>query len=262
MLLVGAAYPAGALPLPAEAIETAIRLNGAQVDTNLLAFGHGRRLVARPEDEPAPAPLGIDELIAHRTADLTEYQDARYAAAYARFVTDVRAREHAVRPGSTELTGSVARALHKLMAYKDEYEVARLCLDPAFDRSVRDQWGAGAKVHYRLHPPVLRAPGMDRKIALGPWFRPAFRALRRLRGTAWDPFGRAHVREVERELITEYRGAVEAASHALTERSLPTAAELAELPDLVRGYERIKLDNVERYRVRLRALLDQLGPPR
>ncbi|GAA4867139.1 indolepyruvate ferredoxin oxidoreductase family protein [Saccharopolyspora cebuensis] len=265
MLLVGAAYQAGALPLPAEAIETAIRLNGAQVDTNLLAFGHGRCLVARPEDEPAPVRLGIDELIAQRTADLTEYQDARYAAAYARFVTDVRAREHAVRPGSTELTASVARNLHKLMAYKDEYEVARLCLDPAFDQSVRDQWGAGAKVHHRLHPPVLRALGMDRKIALGPWFRPAFRvlrALRRLRGTAWDPFGRAHVRTVERELITEYRGAVEVALHALTERSLPTAVELAELPDLVRGYERIKLDNVERYRVRLRALLDQLEPPR
>jgi indolepyruvate ferredoxin oxidoreductase len=261
MLLVGAAFQAGALPLPAEAVEQAIRLNGVRVEENLLAFGHGRRALVG-DTAPEPEPMSLDELIAHRTDELTDYQHARYAADYRRFVDHVRAREDEVVPGSTALTEAVARHLFKLMAYKDEYEVARLSLEPALDDDVRAQWGPGAKVSYRLHPPVLRALGMRRKIALGPWFRPAFRVLRglrRLRGSALDPFGHAHVRKVERALIAEYRTAVEEALPALSGTTLPAAVELAGLPDMIRGYEQIKLDAVEKYRERMTAIRETLA---
>ncbi|MBE1537012.1 indolepyruvate ferredoxin oxidoreductase family protein [Actinomadura algeriensis] len=258
MLLVGAAYQAGGLPLAASAIEEAIRLNGVQVETNLLAFGHGRRLVAEPTDPIGQggelAPTSLDELIAHRCDELTAYQHARYADGYRRFVADVRASEHEAVPGSTTLTEAVARHLFKLMAYKDEYEVARLSLDPALDESVREQWGPEARVSYRLHPPALRALGMDGKITLGPWIRPVFRVLRgmrRLRGTAIDPFGFAHVRKVERALIGEYRMAIESILPFLTKATLPAAVALAELPDMVRGYEQIKIESVEKYRTRM-----------
>ncbi|MDI2030143.1 indolepyruvate ferredoxin oxidoreductase family protein [Saccharopolyspora sp. TS4A08] len=257
MLLVGAAFQAGALPLSAEAVERAIRLNGVRVEENLAAFAHGRNAVAGPV-ETESAPRGLDELIADRTAELTAYQNARYAEDYRRFVHHVRDREHAAT-GTEELTEAVARNLFKLMAYKDEYEVARLSLDPEVLAGVREQWGAGARVSYRLHPPLLRALGMRRKIALGPWFRPVFRVLRGmrgLRGTPFDPFGRAHVRKVERELIGEYRRAVEEGLPSLTDTTLPGAVELAELPDLIRGYEQIKLDSVQRYRQRLGELRD------
>ncbi|WP_406693278.1 hypothetical protein REH65_32125 [Saccharopolyspora sp. ID03-671] len=208
--------------------------------------------------ETETVPRGLDELIADRTAELTAYQNARYAEDYRRFVHHVRDREHAAT-GTEELTEAVARNLFKLMAYKDEYEVARLSLDPEVLAGVREQWGAGARVSYRLHPPVLRALGMRRKIALGPWFRPVFRVLRGmrgLRGTPFDPFGRAHVRKVERELIGEYRRAVEEGLPSLTGTTLPGVVELAELPDMIRGYEQIKLDSVQRYRQRLAELRD------
>ncbi|HJQ47847.1 MAG TPA: DUF6537 domain-containing protein [Amycolatopsis sp.] len=257
MLLVGAAFQAGTLPLSADSIEQAIRLNGARVETNLAAFGHGRRIVAGPP-EPAPedpaGPTDVDALIARRTAELTAYQDSRYAGRFASFMEGVRRRETEAAPGSTALTEAVARNLFKLMAYKDEYEVARLSLDPAFEERLREQWGPGAKISYRLHPPVLRALGMKHKIALGRWFRPVFlilRGMRRLRGTFADPFGYARVRRIERQLITEYRDAVESVLSVLDDGTLASAVELAELPDLVRGYEEIKLEGVGRFRAEL-----------
>ncbi|NKQ57669.1 indolepyruvate ferredoxin oxidoreductase family protein [Amycolatopsis sp. K13G38] len=262
MLLVGAAFQAGAIPLPASAIEEAIRRNGARVEANVQAFRHGRLLVARPETAPEPEPVNLDRLVADRARELIAYQNERYANAFTGFVGRVRVREAEAVPGSTALTEAVARNLFKLMAYKDEYEVARLSLDPALAESVREQWGDGAKVRYRLHPPVLRALGMNRKIALGPWFRPVFRVLRgmrKLRGTPFDPFGHAHVREVERALVGEYRDAVESAVVLLDTKTLPIVLEMAELPDMVRGYEEIKLASVERYRARLTALRHELS---
>ena len=127
-------------------------------------------------------------------------------------VERVRAAEQDKTPGSTALTEAVARYLYKLMAYKDEYEVARLSLEPSLGAGLAAEFGPGARASWRLHPPVLRALGMKRKIALGPWFVPAFRvlvAMRRLRGTWMDPFGRTRVRVVERELIEEYLGLVD-----------------------------------------------------
>ncbi|GEL26308.1 indolepyruvate ferredoxin oxidoreductase [Pseudonocardia sulfidoxydans NBRC 16205] len=263
MILLGAGYQMGALPVPAAAIERAIELNGAAVATNIQAFRRGRQAVADPaaldrvlSPAAAAAPTDLAGIVATRVEELTAYQSAAYAASYTDLVERVRVAEDAAVPGSTALASAVAVNLHKLMAYKDEYEVARLSLDPALAASVEKQFGEGAKVAYKLHPPVLRALGMNRKIALrrtaGPAFR-TLRAMRRLRGTRFDPFGLAEVRRVERSLITEYRTVVEDLLNSLSVDSLPRAVEIANLPDMVRGYEDIKLASVARYREALAA---------
>ncbi|HEY4419141.1 MAG TPA: indolepyruvate ferredoxin oxidoreductase family protein [Pseudonocardia sp.] len=289
MLLVGAALQAGALPLPAEAVEEAIGLNGVRTRQNVQAFRRGRQFVADPAafeatvaelrgESRAPAPTSararelissvaapdgseLARLLEIRVPDLIDYQNAGYAAAYTSFIARTLDAENRRVPGSTALTEAVARQLYKLMAYKDEYEVARLSLDPAVDAAVAARFGAGAKKSYRLHPPVLRTMGMRKKITLGPWFTPVFRllvALRRVRGTPLDVFGRAAVRRVERELIVEYRHAVERLLDVVEPDSLPLAVEIANLPDEVRGYEHVKLRNVARYRERLGSLQEQL----
>jgi indolepyruvate ferredoxin oxidoreductase len=148
-----------------------------------------------------------------------------------------------------------------LLAYKDEYEVARLHLDGA-ERARRDsEFGPDAKVRYHLHPPFLRALGMKRKLKLGGWFSSALRVLsagRRLRGTPFDPFGHAAVRRTERALIGEYEEHVRVALERFTPSTQATAVELCESADLVRGYEQIKLDSVERFRARAAELRERL----
>jgi indolepyruvate ferredoxin oxidoreductase len=256
MIMVGAAYQAGALPLGAAAVQRAIELNGTAVAANLAAFRLGRQSAdGRLAQPPAAAP-DLDELTAARTADLAAYQNQAYAASYAALVAQVRRREAEVG-GTGQLSLAVARGLYKLMAYKDEYEVARLSVDPQLTSVIAEQFGPGARYQYRLHPPVLRALGMQRKISLGPWSRPGFRALaglRGLRGTALDPFGRTQVRRTERALVTEYRELVGRLLAGLTPGNLDQAAELAGLPDMVRGYEEIKLRNVAAYRARMAEL--------
>jgi indolepyruvate ferredoxin oxidoreductase len=288
MFLTGVAFQAGALPLPAEAVERAIELNGAAVRANQQAFRRGRQYVADPDafaaavkamapevpdreltqaerdliaSAGADAGGELERLVTIRVRDLTDYQDLAYARQYAAFVARVRRAEHDA-VGKTELTEAVARYLHKLMAYKDEYEVARLALAPEAEAAVAAEFGPGAKVSYLLHPPVLRALGMDKKVRLGPWFRPAFgalRQLRRVRGSRLDPFGYTSVRRTERELIGEYRALIEGALATLTADSHARAVELAALPDLIRGYENIKLANVARFRDRAREL--STAPP-
>src|SRR5262249_17807131 len=150
------------------------------------------------------APTELDQLVARRVRELRAYQGDRLARGYAEFVARVAAAEQDAVPGSTALAEAVARNLFKLTAYKDENEVAPLILHPPPHKSIRAQFPDGGRVHYRLHPPLLRALGMKRKVALGQWSRPAFRALRsmrRLRGTAFDPFGHTKVRRTERALV-------------------------------------------------------------
>jgi indolepyruvate ferredoxin oxidoreductase len=164
-------------------------------------------------------------------------------------------------PGHSELTETVARQLFKLMAYKDEYEVARLHLDAVEQARMQAEFGEGAKVYFMLHPPLLRAMGLDHKLKLGSWFVPVFRRLygmRRLRGSRWDPFGRAEVRRVERALVGEYEEIIAEALSLLTPETHETAVELLELPDLIRGYEEIKLRNVVLYRKRAEGILKRL----
>ena len=262
MILVGVAYQAGALPIGAAAIEHAIRLNGVAVEANIAAFRRGRLSVTgpapeQPDEERRQDQASLAELLAVRVPELVAYQDAAYANAYADLVEHVRAREAEVAGGDL-LARTVAANLFKLAAYKDEYEVARLSLDPALTERIEQQFGAGARYAYRLHPPVLRALGMRRKISLGPWFRPAFRTLvatRRLRGTAFDPFGRTVVRREERALLAEYRAVITRLADALTTDNHTLAVEIAGLPDLIRGYEEVKLGNVRAYRARLAELL-------
>jgi indolepyruvate ferredoxin oxidoreductase len=285
MLVLGVAYQAGLLPLTGAAIEEAVRLNGVAVDQNLQAFRYGRlwqidpdrvgALVeppARSFDAERAATLerlgGRDagvyvslldrcahldpegrRLLALRVGELIDYQDARYATAYVDFVLEVSAREEVVAPGQHDVTHAVIRNLYKLMAYKDEYEVARLHLKPLFRAGTRQLFAAPRRVFWHLHPPLLRALGLRRKLRLGPWFRHPLRilrALRRLRGTPFDPFGYAAVRREERRLVHWYR---ELVTGGLRDADgYATAVDLAHLPESIRGYEEIKLRSIAKVR--------------
>ncbi|MEV7808512.1 indolepyruvate ferredoxin oxidoreductase family protein [Microbispora sp. NPDC088329] len=288
LVLAGAAYQHGCIPISADAIEGAIRLNGgpksAVVERNLAAFRWGRAAVldreavfravsgaaipqqkiARPQIA-APADA-LEETLAVRVADLTGYQNAAYARSYARDVRGVAAlaAERAGEEAGARIGLAYARGLHKLMAYKDEYEVARLHLDPV-ERARRErEFGPGTAVSVLLHPPLLRAMGLKRKIKLrgsaGVVFR-GLRAARVLRGTAFDVFGHAAVRRVERTLVGEYRELVRRALGRLTPATAPAVAEIAALPDMIRGYEGIKLARVAEFRDRAAALLAELNEP-
>ncbi|MEO6955491.1 MAG: DUF6537 domain-containing protein, partial [Antricoccus sp.] len=179
------------------------------------------------------------------------------AKSYVSFIHRVRAAERSL--GSTELSETVSKYLFKLMAYKDEYEVARLSLDSALEDDIKSQFGDEAKFSYRLHPPMLRALGMDSKISIpqaaGKQMFKALYLMRKVRGTKLDPFGRAHVRVVERELIDEYKSAISTLIDRLSADGLASAVEIASLPDMVRGYEDIKMRNVAVYRAKLYELM-------
>jgi indolepyruvate ferredoxin oxidoreductase len=165
-------------------------------------------------------------------------------------------------PGHTELTTAVARNLFKLMAYKDEYEVARLHLDAVERSRLRRELGEDARVWFLLQPPLLRALGLRRKLRLGGWFVPFFRLLhgmRGLRGTALDPFGRTKVRRTERELIDEYRELVSVALRSLSPATHVPAVELCQLPEVIRGYEEIKLQAVASFRERAAELRERVA---
>ncbi|MGI6873468.1 indolepyruvate ferredoxin oxidoreductase family protein [Amycolatopsis sp. 3B14] len=272
MLLVGAAYQHGCIPVAAAAIEQAIRLNGAAVEKTLAAFRWGRAAVIDPEAVfaaagagPEPAEAGFEAALATRIADLTGYQNEAFARAYAeevhRVVGIVEARAGDVAAERVGL--AYARGLHKLLAYKDEYEVARLHLDPVEKARREAEFGPDAKVSVMLHPPVLRALGMKRKIRLrGRTAEVAFRGLRaarKLRHTPFDVFGYAAVRRTERQLVGEYQALVRDALTHLTPATLDAVCEIVALPDLVRGYEDIKLANVAKFRARARDLLAGLS---
>ncbi|MBF6181865.1 indolepyruvate ferredoxin oxidoreductase family protein [Nocardia otitidiscaviarum] len=277
-LMVGAAFQTGGLRLPAAAIEEAIGINGVAVAANIAAFRWGRVAVADPaafqaaveparqrRERPAvPANLLADttfdgevrRLVELRAAELVGYQNAKVARRYVETVQFVWDAERTVTE-RTDFSAAVARGLHKFTAYKDEYEVARLLVDPDFLADVRAQVPGGANLTYKLHPPVLRALGRKKKIGLGPKSHVALKVLAKgkaLRGTRLDPFGYAHVRKVERELLSQYTAMVRRLAVELSTDTYDTAAEAAALPDVVRGYEDIKLGNVERYRSALREL--------
>ena len=220
-LALGAAYQRGMVPVSAEALEQAIRLNGAAVQKNLAAFAWGRAVVAAPDavematrapDSSVPGrelsaaerelvTLAVNgdagelrRLVETRVPELVAYQDEAYARRYAEMVRRVQVAEQERTPGHAELAEAVARQLFKLMAYKDEYEVARLHLDAVEQARLSAEFGQDAKVWFNLHPPLLRSMGLERKLKLGSWFTPSFSALyrmRRLRATKLDPFGRA-----------------------------------------------------------------------
>ena len=276
MIVIGAAYQSGLMPMSADAIERAIELNGVQVAANQHAFRVGRRAAADPawlntierkrkgsielqtELSPAAQTLvdsvgaagELKRLLAHRIPELMAYQNEAYARRYAADVKRIYDIEQGVCAGVTDLSEAVARYLFKLMAYKDEYEVARLSLKSEVRAALGEQFGEGARFHYHLHPPILKALGWRDKIKFGPWFNSVYHLLTRLkglRGTPFDIFGYDRVRRVERDLIGQYRRLVFAAADNLSADSYSQAVKLASLPDMVRGYDEVKLRNIERF---------------
>ena len=254
ILLLGFAWQKGLIPLPLSALEGAIELNGVAVSFNKEAFNLGRLLAhdpARIEAMIAPPPAlsaTLDERIAARVADLTAWGDAAWAARFSTLVSRVRAAETALRPGSEALTEAVARSLHKLMAYKDEYEVARLMTDGRFDRLMGETFSKAQKRTYHLSPPIFAkidpATGRPRKYAMPGWLvEPLFGLLagmKGLRGTAFDPFGRNPERVAEREAIPAYEAEVNRLLNDLTADNLALAVEIARLPLDLRGFGPVK----------------------
>jgi indolepyruvate ferredoxin oxidoreductase len=274
LLLVGAAYQAGALPLTAAAIEEAIELNGVAVALNVAAFRWGRVSVADPaafaaatgsgprRSRPLPdgsaflAGRSMDgetrRLASVRAAAMADHSGPAAARGYVDLVERAWRAERRVGE-ATAFSEAVARGAHRLGAYKDEYEVARLLTDPGLEEDARAQVPGATKLTYHLHPPALRSAGWSRKITLGPSFRPVLKALARgraLRGTAVDPFGRTRIRRLERALVADYRWAVETLLAGLDAEGYARAVAVAEAAELVRGYEEVKLRSVEGYRAR------------
>jgi indolepyruvate ferredoxin oxidoreductase len=253
MFMTGFAWQKGLVPLKRAAIEQAIRLNGAAVEANLRAFEWGRRAAHDPAvAERAAAPEAgaastLDQLIEHRAAFLADYQNDAYASRYRRLVMAVRKAESERAGGSTALAEAVARGFFKLMAYKDEYEVARLYTDGSFERRLREQFEGDFSLRFHLAPPLFapRDPETGRlvKRRYGPWIFPAFKllaGLKRLRGTPFDPFGRTAERKMERRLVAEYEALMLEVAARLDRANHAVALELAALPERIRGYGHIK----------------------
>jgi indolepyruvate ferredoxin oxidoreductase len=287
IFLVGMAVQAGALPIDPALIEKAIELNGVAVERNTQAFRRGRQFIAAPEALKAALPAAANKpdapsaearvisavvdcagdqalaaIVLHRVGELIAYQNAAYARRYALSVEQCRARELAVIGASGPITLAFARNLYKLMAYKDEYEVARLSVDPAFECTLERDFGVGSRYAFQLHPPVLAALGLKNKISLGSWIKPGLKllaAMRGVRGTWLDPFGRDEVRRIERALIDEYAQAMALAMQGLSPANAAHVSQLAALPDAVRGYGQVKLANVAKFRAQLAALVSTLS---
>jgi indolepyruvate ferredoxin oxidoreductase len=261
MFMLGYAYQLGALPLSAEAIEKAIEMNGEAVAMNLSAFKYGRRaaidpaavqgLVApKPQEENDSLKLSqsFAETVERRVGFLTAYQSRRYARRYRRLVDKVRTAEAEKAPGQSALAEAVARYLFKLMAYKDEYEVARLYTDTSFIERVKSQFaGDNLRFEFHLAPPLLAKPdprtGEPKKKSYGPWMLKAFAVLANfkvLRGTPLDPFGYSQDRRTERKLIADYEVLLKTIMAELTAYNHQTAVALASIPEKIRGYGPVK----------------------
>jgi indolepyruvate ferredoxin oxidoreductase len=272
MMLLGMAWQRGLVPLSLAALTRAIELNGVAIAKNLRAFDLGRAIAhdeaglraAAGLTETAPAPLTLDTLIERRAAFLTDYQNAAYADRYRRFVSDIAARSQVNDP-DTRFARAIAESLFKLMAYKDEYEVARLYASSAFRRKLEAEFEGDFRLKFHMAPPLLSRDldplGRPKKREFGPWMMAAFGVLHRLkflRGGAFDLFGRTGERRLERALIEEYRHDIEAAAAALTRDTLETAIELAQLPEEIRGFGPVKLVSIEKAKARRALLLQKL----
>jgi indolepyruvate ferredoxin oxidoreductase len=258
MFMLGYAYQKGSVPLAEESLLRAIELNGVAVEFNKKAFQWGRRAAVdlpRVERLAMPAEVvsisqglsrSLDELIARRVEFLTAYQDAAYAARYRALVERVRELE-ARETGGSELTEAVARYYFKLMAYKDEYEVARLYADASFRNRIEGMFEGDYRVKFHLAPPISNRPdprtGEARKSEFGPWMMTAFRALAKLkilRGTPFDPFGATEERRTERRLVREYEAVVAELLERLDRGNHELAVEIAAIPDRIRGFGHVK----------------------
>jgi indolepyruvate ferredoxin oxidoreductase len=277
ILALGYAWQRGLVPVSLEALLRAIELNNVAVQNNKLAFSLGRLAAADPaavqqllqaDDVQAGAePETLEAIVARGVAHLTAYQDAAYARRYADVVAAAQQREQALgADASLPFTRAVARSLLKLMAYKDEYEVARLYTDGHFRQALQQQFEGDIALEFYMAPPILsRAKNGQppRKIRLGGWMLPAMKLLarlRRLRGTPLDPFGKTEERRMERELVERYIERVQSLLPALNAERLKTATEIASLPLSMRGFGHVKIANVALARAREAELLHRFDP--
>ncbi len=239
LFLLGVAWQAGLVPLSEAALVESIRLNGVDVAKNLKVFQWGRKYyldagfvegLLSADAAPAPPLSWYERLVA--------YQDKAYADKFQKFVDGVDAR----------LREAVARNLYKLMANKDEYEVARLLSSEAFDAKLRGEWETVESVAFNLHPPMLRSMGLNKKITVKPWMLHMLASLKGLRGGALDVFGYSALRKEERGLVEWYCGVVRRVETGLTAENLPAALEIVNLPDKIRGYEGIRKKSMDEAR--------------
>jgi indolepyruvate ferredoxin oxidoreductase len=255
LFLLGYAWQRGLVPVSAAALTRAIELNAAAVDMNLRAFAWGRRAAHDPAAiaSLAPVPAAVlpestfAETLADRTQRLADYQDAAYAQRYAAGVERVQAAAAKVGPAATAITAAVARNYYKLLAIKDEYEVARLYAETDFLARVAAQFEGGYALRFHLAPPLLARPdpntGRIRKRTFGPWMMRAFKWLaraRKLRGTRWDLFGRSAERKFERQLLADYEADIALLTHRLDADNCKAALALAEWPAQVRGFGHVR----------------------
>jgi indolepyruvate ferredoxin oxidoreductase len=259
MFMLGYAFQKGQVPLQEASIMKAIELNGVSIPFNKAAFNWGRTAahdLASVTKMTTPAKViefkrtqSLDDLVKRRVELLTAYQNVAYANQYKAFVDQVRVAEEKLGKG-TRLTEAVARYLHKLMAYKDEYEVARLYTDPAFMQKIEGMFEGDVKLKFHLAPPLLAKKdkqGHLVKQEFGPWMMKAFGVLAKLkglRGTAFDVFGYTDERKMERALIGEYRRTVEALLPKLTSENLAQAVAIASVPEEIRGFGHVKERNL------------------
>jgi indolepyruvate ferredoxin oxidoreductase len=262
VILLGASAQLGRLPVGCAALEQAIRLNGASVDKNIAAFRLGRMMAAGiglPAGAPEPpdrSPQSLDALIAHRMQHLAAYQDQAYAARFQMVVAHARDASAGL-DGADSFVRAVVEGLSRLMASKDEYEVARLYSDEGFKAQLTGTFADPGRVSVWLAPPLLsrRDPrtGRPRKIRFGPWIFPVLERLarlRHLRGRWYDPFGWTAERRMERILISRYEARIKTLCDGLSARTLPIATEIAGLADQIRGFGPVKQATVERISVR------------
>jgi indolepyruvate ferredoxin oxidoreductase len=283
-IMLGYAWQKGWIPLQLASLIRAIELNAVAVENNKTAFAWGRKAaldwpavqnLLNPGQVVAFTPRNtqsVDDMVTKRVEFLTGYQNAAYAAGYAGFVELVRRAEEriaspaaagSVKQAALPLTQAVARYLFKLMAYKDEYEVARLHTDAAFLAKIGAQFEGDFKLHYQLAPPMLadrNAAGELQKRAYGPWMQTVFRLLapfKVLRGSALDIFGYSEERRHERALVLDYRAAIEAMLPKLNTANLGAAVAFAKLPEQIRGFGHVKVRHLVAARLQWGALLEQ-----
>ncbi|HTN09502.1 MAG TPA: indolepyruvate ferredoxin oxidoreductase family protein [Acetobacteraceae bacterium] len=276
MFMLGYAWQKGLVPLTGASLLRAIELNGTAVEANKAAFAWGRaaavdlaRVTAAAGITPEVIePPTLEQIIQTRVVHLTAYQNRRYARRYRALVDRVAAIEGPMFSGSTALTEAVARGYHKLLAYKDEYEVARLYTTKEFRASLAEQFETPKRIEFHLAPPLLakrdKRTGHLIKRSYGPWMLHAFRVLapfKRLRGTRLDPFGRTEERQTERRLIGEYEALVEEIIQHLTAQNLATAVALASLPERIKGFGHVKDKAIRETAAAQAKLLDRLRQP-
>jgi indolepyruvate ferredoxin oxidoreductase len=272
--LLGFAFQKGAIPLSLEALLRAVEINGAAIEMNKQAFTWGRlaahdmsrvkSVIAFRTRAGAPVKT-LDEQIALRADFLAGYQDRAYADRYRAAVVKVRKAETAAAPSSTELSEAVAKNLFKLMAYKDEYEVARLYADGSFAKKLSDKFDGDFKLKFYLAPPVFARrdkSGRLMKKEYGGWMLTAFgwlAKLKFLRGTSFDPFGRTAERKMERRLVEDYFAMIDRRMADVKAEQIPLLAKIARVPETIRGYGHIKEENIKKAaaeRTRLEADLE------